>query len=96
MSIIADKFPLLPRDNPYAVYGTEKHPASLFEYQNVKRYIYEFAVNPFSLLEAWGCSLQMERRIRVLYKAREWGHEAAHHWDKTTIFGYPIWIFAAV
>jgi hypothetical protein len=94
-SVLGEELPRLPRQNPNAEFGTETHPASLYEHQNVKDYIYEFATNPIELLRSWRCRIQPDRRVRVVYKVREWGRDDAHHWEKITVFGYPIWIFAS-
>ncbi|MGE0280186.1 MAG: hypothetical protein AB7P20_06180 [Rhizobiaceae bacterium] len=84
-----------PHPNPYAKFGTESHPWSLSEYHSVREHIYEFATNPAELLRSWNCAVYPERRISVVYKVREWGRDSAHSWQKTTVFGYPLWIFAA-
>jgi hypothetical protein len=84
-----------PHPNPNAKFGTESHPWSLSEYHSVRDYIYDFATNPVELLRSWNCRIYPQRRINVVYKVREWGREAAHSWEKTTVFGYPIWILAS-
>ena len=93
-SIINKYLPNSEHPNTYAQFGTDDHPWSLSEFHNVKPYIYQFAINPSRLLNTWGCTTYAERPIRVFYKVREWGREAAAGWEKTTVFGYPIWIFA--
>jgi hypothetical protein len=84
-----------PHPTPDAKFGTEHHPWSLSEFHTVRNHIYDFAVDPVDLLKSWNCEVGWQRRVSVVYKVREWGRDAAHGWQKTTVFGYPIWIFAS-
>jgi len=89
-TLLDDHIPDDPHTNPYARF--DDRPASLSEYHNVQSHAYEFATDPVSLLQNWGCLVSPSRRIEVLYRIREWGRESAHGWRRVTVFGYPIWI----
>lgn len=92
-SIIGARLPHEPHPNLYVQFGTPDHPWSLSEYHSVRQYIYDFAKDPTSLLKSWNCPVSLERGINVVYKVREWGKDP--NLQKTTVFGYPVWIFAA-
>ena len=94
-TFLGDMMPKLPKNNPHIVFGTDSHPTSLYEHQNVRDHIGEFANIPVELLQSWNCKVVSERRIKVVYKVREWSREEANSWQKTSVFGYPIWIFAS-
>ena len=79
-----------PHPNPYAKFDS-KLP-SLAEYHNVKDYAWQFVTNPVQLLREWGCAISPPRDVEVLYRIREFGRDSSHHWERVTIFGYPIWI----
>lgn len=75
-------------------FGTKTHPWSYTEHRTVSRYMAEFAADPVNTLKSWDCNVDLERRIHVVYKVREWGREKEKP-HRTTTFGYPLWIFAA-
>lgn len=92
------KFPSTPLaealphvDNPpYIKY--DDRPQSLKEYRSVKDYAYEFITNPEILFDKWKCFVGDEIKIKTLYRVREYGSDSTSSWNKTTVFGYPIWI----
>jgi hypothetical protein len=90
-SILSDIIPNDPHPNPYAKVD-DTHPPSGFEHHNVKPFIYDFAIDPESLLKKWGCQVYMPMNLETLYRVREYGPEDATSYDRIAVFGYPIYI----
>lgn len=54
----------------------------------------KFAKNPTGLLKDLGCRITKRRKIRTLYRVREYGAEAGDGHTSISVFGYPIFIAA--